>query len=1006
MGLTKAAKKLALSRVGVNYNTNLNFFKTGFEGINIKEIDFWNKLQTVVKENVNIQNLVGAKLIFRKLNGDERIYDIIMIVGWYLSNKKSWVVFYNTSDDKMELWNQFTYNNPFKTENKHIEINRIYDFGQSEDTGNLYFLTETFEKNPEIFGDINNPPEHIFQVILLNGNENDKQFLTLVSCINPNNYLPNEKLELEINKIVELTNIDETQNLEMDKALHRVDEIEDNKYLVAIWNKSSDVEFGACSIWPVKYEDSINETEIGYNISSSSNPYRGKKQKGTSVQAHSKFSLKASPHPDWVNPISTFNLKGFSIGETSDGFVWLAKQIDDFKTFLFLDGSENRFAAYQEYYKEFITIKSLPPGYVKFIPNPGSKSIIEGGFSSSTSRTVDYAYSSFDYENNQQYRGYNFTGSSLNEHGFSTSKLSNYVDNTYIGDVHYEEVYNPYLGVVMYDIENPNGSLIYHDVTKIEKVSSLFAWECETLFEAVIHVTDEQLAKEEDIFITISVEFKYNEYAEDSASSWFSSGSDDFAHLGSEYSGTHTKYFTIKCNLANPSSGFVELDNKDDRTVSYFGSFSEKAHQVFHKKRLSYDVQFKVINNTKSLLSLKINYVIPQKMTITRTLNKGRFKATNSTLSAGWEKLNVKFTLKKLYWRSAINYIKNIFKDDSGRSNAKVPTLLNLPINSDDKTFTSPNFLLEPIIKTENNIKIVSYKDDFLTLNEWTLSKPSEDSTQPSTWNKVYNYYNIIHSNLKSAQLLGHDEDFKIIIISNLGLLYLSKNKLQKIPYSSNNNFFNIYISDNQLLSTWNIFADKVRVFQIVDEPKELNLNFEYNYDNKPLTVNRIKAITNDIIINASDVNLFDYKESITIYSNLENNFFYDYNSIEKVQFLGTQGVPIFENIINYQKEVFNEFVYNYNYNVELEGINFNFTNDAERTINDKIFKDTWNNNVWKLSDGTTTEVVTAVINEEQSEVRIDTSVFPVDTNVSLLLNDKLIGSFKNKNSIKIYWRE
>ena len=1006
MALSSIAKKLALARIGVSYNTNLNFFETGFEGINIKEIDFWNKLQTIVGENIGIQHLVGAKLIFRKLNGDEKIYDIIMIVGWYLSKKKAWVVFYNTSDNRMELWNEFTYNNPFRNGNK-VSINKIYDFGQSEDTGNLYFLTETFENNPQIFGDINNPPEHIFQVILLNGNENGKQFLTLVSCINPNNYLPEEKLELEINKIVELTNVDETHNLEMSKALHRVDEIEDNKYLVAIWNKSSDVEFGACNIWPVNYDDSVNETEVGYNVPSSGNPYRGKKSKGTPVQAHSRFSLKVSPHPNWINPISTFNLKGFSIGETSDGFVWLAKQIDDFESFLFLDGSENRFAAYQKYYKEFITVKSLPPGYVKLIPNPGSKSIIEGGFSSSTSKTVDYSYSSFDYENNQQYRGYNFTGSSLSEHGFSTSELSGYIDDTYIGDVHYEEVYNTYLGVVMYDRRVDSGGLVYHDVTKTKRVSSLFAWECKTLFEAVIHATDEQLAKEEDVFIDMEVEFKHDEYGENGdPRAWSSSGFDDFVYDNSTYNGTYTKHFTIKCNLSTPSSGFIELDKENGNGAVYFGDLNKKVHQIFHKKRLSYDVQFKVIDNTKSLLSLKINYIIPQSMTVTETLSKGRFRANSSSFYAGWEKLNVKFTLKKLYWRPTVNYIKNIFKDDSDGSNAKVPILLNLPIGSNDKTFTFPNFLFDPIIKTANSIKILSYKNNFLTLNEWTLSKPSQSSTQPSTWNKAYSFYNTPHTDLKDAQLLGHDEDFKILLISNLGLLYFSKNKLQRIAYSLNNNFFNLYLSENHLLSSWNIFADKVRIFQSVDEPKELSLNFEYDYNNKPLTVNRIKAITNDIVINASDVDLFNYGNSVTIYSNLRNDFFYDYNSIGEIQFLGTQGIPIFENIINYQKEVFNEFVYNYNYNVELKGINFNFSNDAERTINDKIFKETWNNNVWKLSDGAIIETVTAVINEEQSEVIIDTSIFPVDTNVSLLLNDKLIGTFKNKSSIKIYWRE
>ena len=883
MGLTDWGKKLALARIGVNYNKDLDFLDSDFGGWSIKNINFWGKLQTAVGEVVEIKDIVNCKLIYRKLVGDEKIYDIIMIVGWYLNHKKSWIIFYNTSDDKMELWNEFSYNNPFRNGNK-VSINRIYDFGQSEETGNLYFLTETFERNPQIFGDINNPPEHIFQVILLNGNENDKRFLTLISCVNPNNYLPEEKLELEINKIVELTNVDETQNLEMYKALHRINEIEDNKYLVAIWNKSSTLEFGACNIWPVKYEDAVNETEIGYNVPSNGNPYRGKKQKGTPIQSHSNFSKKVSPHTDWTNPLSNFNIKGFSIGETSDGFVWLGKQLDDFKAFKFTFPSSHTLSGYSINY----TIrKSLPPNanILAFAHNPV---------------TFHYFYNvAYDYGTSVEYLPYYKFDDYDNVRGYSKIPQSDILRNRDLTETeinkfdefdYYENTpaQQQEYSITEYAIDTGVGEGGGSDIIiKTVKVSSMNVWELQNSFEIILRTTEEELSREKDVFIDIDMSFNHSDYGESSNNKdWWSSVSNDYYYTGTGYNGNYSVKFTIKCNLQTPSSGYIELEKKGGNGCIYFNSDDAGNNQIYdeiHKKRLKYEVQVKKFNNGNLLLSLKLNYLVPRKVTIVHTWNT-RTKSDIYNRYAGWENLNIEFIVNKLYWRPSLNYVKNIYKDDASGSNAKIPIVKNLIEN-----FTDPNFLLSPIIKNQNDIKLVYYKDNHLILEEQILSKPSEDSTQPSVWNK-----NIIFNqnyNLKDAQLLAHDKDFKILAISNIGLLYFSSNKLYNIDYNFNENYFNLFVNNDHLLSSWIISSNNIKLFQIIDEPKILNLQFNYDYNDDNLNINRVEVTTNNIIINASQTDTSNFiNDSLNVYVNFQNNFFYDYNTINKIQMFGSQG--------------------------------------------------------------------------------------------------------------------
>ena len=995
MGLTDWGKKLALARIGVNYNKDLDFLDSDFGGWSIKNINFWSKLQTAVGEVVEIKDIVNCKLIYRKLVGDEKIYDIIMIVGWYLNHKKSWVIFYNTSDDKMELWNEFSYNNPFRNGNK-VSINRIYDFGQSEETGNLYFLTETFERNPQIFGDINNPPEHIFQVILLNGNENDKQFLTLISCVNPNNYLPEEKLELEINKIVELTNVDETQNLEMSKALHRINEIEDNKYLVAIWNKSSDVEFGACNIWPVKYEDAVNETEIGYNVPSNGNPYRGKKQKGTPIQSHSNFSKKVSPHTDWTNPLSNFNIKGFSIGETSDGFIWLGKQLDDFQAF--------RFELPKKYIATYKIHKALPPdSQIIFVSDPITKNqyYTIDNVNNLSVRYIPFYYFS-DYDNIRGFPATSITNEKIEWN--KQNQINNRFDqiNENISILHYYIfIEQTYREVITREVVGEGGDHIYRDVTQNTRISLMVAWQLQNSFEMIIKTTEEELSREEDVFIDITMFFEHDNYGEASkGSDWSSDFIDDFQYGKIGYSGNYSTKFTIKCNIQNPSSGYIELEKKGGEGSIYFGSDDNEIYNEIHKKRLKYEVQAKKFNNGNLLLSLKLNYLIPQLVSITKSWNRGKLESVIKNWYAGWENLNIKFSVNKLYWRPSLNYVKNIYKDDSNGSNAKIPIVKDLLEN-----FTSPDFLLSPMIKNQNDIKLVYYKNNNLILEEQILSKPSQDSTQPSTWNK-----NIIFNqnyNLKDAQLLAHDKDFKILAISDIGLLYFSNNKLYNIYYNFNENYFNLFVNNDHLLSSWIISSNNIKLFQIIDEPKILNLQFNYDYNDDNLNINRVEVTTNNIIINASQTDTSNFiNDSLNVYVNFQNNFFYDYNTINKIQMFGSQGIPILEDQINYQKELFNNFVYNYQYSIDVEGINFEFTSDAKNEINRRILRDDWVPKTWILKSNGVTHNASVSINEEQNELIIDTTVFPVDADVELFLDDELIGTFKNKTSIKIYWRK
>ena len=528
-------------------------------------------------------------------------------------------------------------------------------------------------------------------------------------------------------------------------------------------------------------------------------------------------------------------------------------------------------------------------------------------------------------------------------------------------------------------------------------------WELQNSFEIILRTTEEELSREKDVFIDIDMSFNHSDYGESSNNKdWWSSVSNDYYYTGTGYNGNYSVKFTIKCNLQTPSSGYIELEKKGGNGCIYFNSDDAGNNQIYdeiHKKRLKYEVQVKKFNNGNLLLSLKLNYLVPRKVTIVHTWNT-RTKSDIYNRYAGWENLNIEFIVNKLYWRPSLNYVKNIYKDDASGSNAKIPIVKNLLEN-----FTDPNFLLSPIIKNQNDIKLVYYKDNHLILEEQILSKPSQDSTQPSVWNK-----NIIFNqnyNLKDAQLLAHDKDFKILAISNIGLLYFSSNKLYNIDYNFNENYFNLFVNNDHLLSSWIISSNNIKLFQIIDEPKILNLQFNYDYNDDNLNINRVEVTTNNIIINASQTDTSNFiNDSLNVYVNFQNNFFYDYNTINKIQMFGSQGIPILEDQINYQKELFNDFVYNYQYSIDIEGIDFNFASDAKNEINRRILRDDWVDKTWILKSNGVTHNASVSINEEQNELIIDTTVFPIDADVELFLDDELIGTFKNKTYIKIYWRE